>query len=332
MNNNQPVTVNKKHYAEIDIYRGLGIILVVLGHALKQTGETNAVFDILLSVIYSFHMPLFFVASGFIAIKVLDLKSKEEQLSFIKNRAIRLLIPYFAVGLFYMPIKFILSKYAVKPYDFSSAWKLLIGENPNTVLWFLYTLFIVSIICVLILNHKNITSMLLISAIISVIAWAADTEINTFKYLFFFIAGIYIRKNYDDFGPALKEDRLIALASAVTFLLTNVFMLVTDYTGWTFVTAISGCILFMYIAVKINASNGAINKITNICGSYSMDIYILSDLIATAVRILVWGILSIHYIPCTIICFIVSMFLPIPISKYIIRKIKVLKLLVLGER
>ena len=332
MNNNQPVTVNKRHYAEIDIYRGLGIILVVLGHALKQTGETNAVFDILLSFIYSFHMPLFFVASGFIAIKLLDLKKKEEQIDFIKNRAIRLLIPYFAVGLFYMPIKFVLSKYAVKPYDFGNAWKLLIGENPNTVLWFLYTLFIISTICVLILNHKNIKSMLLISGIISVIAWAADTEVNTFKYLFFFIAGIYIRKNYDDFGPVLNESRLIAIVTAIAFLLTNIMMFVTDYSGWTFVTAISGCLLFLYVAIKINSSKGLVNKVANICGSYSMDIYILSDLIATAVRILVWGILSIHYIPCTIICFIISMFLPIPISKYIIRRIKILKLLVLGER
>jgi len=332
MNTSQQVKTNKNHYTEIDIYRGLGIILVVLGHALKQTGETNALFDILISVIYSFHMPLFFVASGFIAIKILDLRGKESRLDFIKRRAIRLLIPYFAVGLFYMPIKFALSKYAVKPYDFSSAWKLLIGENPNTVLWFLYTLFIISTICVLILNHKNLRIALLVSAIISAIAWAADTEIETFKYLVFFILGIYLRKHYDDFNPALKESPLIAAVTAITFLLTNIMMFATNYSGWTFVTAISGCILFLYIAIKINSSKGIVNKVANICGSYSMDIYILSDLIATAVRILVWGILSFHYIPCTIICFMVSMFLPIPISKYIIRKVKPLKLLILGEQ
>ena len=61
---------NKKMYfPEIDLCRGLGIILVVLGHALKQTGETNTVFQVLLSVIYSFHMPLFFVLSGFVSVK-----------------------------------------------------------------------------------------------------------------------------------------------------------------------------------------------------------------------------------------------------------------------
>ena len=44
----------KAYFPEIDLCRGIGILLVVLGHALKQTGETNTVFQVLLSVIYSF--------------------------------------------------------------------------------------------------------------------------------------------------------------------------------------------------------------------------------------------------------------------------------------
>ena len=45
-------------YEEIEICRGIGILLVVLGHALKQTGRVNLFFDMMLSVIYSFH-PVF---------------------------------------------------------------------------------------------------------------------------------------------------------------------------------------------------------------------------------------------------------------------------------
>ena len=32
---------NKKYYNEITIAKGIGILLVVLGHALKQTGVSN---------------------------------------------------------------------------------------------------------------------------------------------------------------------------------------------------------------------------------------------------------------------------------------------------
>lgn len=321
--------MNKIHYPEINIYRGLGIMLVVLGHALKQTGETNTMFAVMLSVIYSFHMPLFFVASGFTSIKILDLCSKQEKISFLKNRAKRLLIPYLAVGLFYMPIKYILSSFAVKPYDFSNSWKLLIGENPNTVLWFLYTLFVVSLICTILLTRKNLKVLLILSMLLSVAAYIADTPFNTAKYLFFFIAGIYLRDNYKKIQPLLKSKLLYP--SLLIFIIFNTILYVTMQFGWNFITAVSGCILFLGISIRISSSSGWINKVTNLCGAYSMDIYILSDLIATAFRILLWGIIGIHYIPCTVICFIVSILLPVPISKYIIRRIKLLKLLILGQ-
>ena len=54
----------KKRYEEIDLCRGFGILLVVLGHALKQTGETNPVFETVNAVIYSFICPCSFSCPG----------------------------------------------------------------------------------------------------------------------------------------------------------------------------------------------------------------------------------------------------------------------------
>ena len=48
-------------FYEIDIAKGIGIILVVLGHALAY-GCQNRLF----AMIYAFHMPLFFFLSGFV--------------------------------------------------------------------------------------------------------------------------------------------------------------------------------------------------------------------------------------------------------------------------
>lgn len=321
--------LNRKHYPEIDIYRGLGIVLVVLGHSLKQTGVTNIVFDMMISVIYSFHMPLFFVASGFTSVKILQLSSFGEKTDFIKSRALRFLVPYFAVGLFYMPIKYILSSFAVKPYDFSNAWKLLIGENPNTVLWFLYTLFIISVICALILNHKNLNLILAISLVISAISYILEIEIETPKYLFFFLGGIVLRLHYDK--RFSKPDKRLYLISTSIFIIANILLFTTQYYGLTIITAASGCICVLGLSIKIASSNNTlIHKASALCGKYSMDIYILSDFISIALRILLWGILHIHYIPCTMICFLGGMLLPIPISKYIIRKVRFFKLLILG--
>ena len=73
----------------LDIAKGIGIILVIIGH----TGFCS---DGLQKFIYIFHMPLFFMISGIL----LRYKNgyEEAPASFVKRQVRRLLIPYFAFG------------------------------------------------------------------------------------------------------------------------------------------------------------------------------------------------------------------------------------------
>ena len=162
---------NKKYYNEITIAKGIGILLVVLGHALKQTGVSNVPGNALISIIYSFHMPLFFVLSGFVSVKILQYSKMTEYINYIKSRAARLLIPYFVMGILYMPLKYFMNRFAINPYDFSQSWKLILGDNPNTTMWFLYTLFWVSVIALILLRRSVLLPMLIISAILSCTAF-----------------------------------------------------------------------------------------------------------------------------------------------------------------
>ena len=67
----------------LDSLRGFGILLVVLGHTSQTSG--------LVSWIFSFHMPLFFIISGM-------LFHERQFLDSFKRRAIRLLVPYVFFG------------------------------------------------------------------------------------------------------------------------------------------------------------------------------------------------------------------------------------------
>ena len=94
----------KVFFEEMNIAKGITAVLVVLGHAIRQTGQTNLVFDILYSVIYSFHMPLFFFISGYVY------KTGRPAGENIKRKLKQLLIPYvgftlllYALGLLYAP-------------------------------------------------------------------------------------------------------------------------------------------------------------------------------------------------------------------------------------
>lgn len=69
----------------IDIAKGIAIILVVVGHFIQSYGKD---LDFLLRLIYSFHMPVFFVISG------LTFNWNSKALIFIKKKVKALLFPY----------------------------------------------------------------------------------------------------------------------------------------------------------------------------------------------------------------------------------------------
>ena len=111
----------KKRYTEVDIARGVGILFVVLGHAIKQTQVSAGWIRVLTYIIYSFHMPLFFCLSGFVSSRILTMDRKQRQ-HFIADRAWRLLVPYFVIGLLYIPVKLKFSAQAVYHSGYSEAF------------------------------------------------------------------------------------------------------------------------------------------------------------------------------------------------------------------
>lgn len=324
------LTVEKKErFLEIDICRGIGILLVVLGHALKQTGETNTAFEVLNSVIYSFHMPLFFFLSGFVAVKLLNLKGSAEKIAYIRGRAFRLLIPYFFVGLCYMPLKFVLSRYAVKAYDFSAAWQILLGENPNTALWFLYVLFWISCICALLLTRKNLRFFLAASFLLSLAAYWADLPGRLLQHGFFFVLGIYVRCHYPEWKSRFEQKAVFVLGAAV-FAASNALLFAMDVPAVTLVTAVSGSLCCMYLSCLLERHPGKVGRGFLTLGNWSMDIYILSEPFNTVVKLIFWNILKLNYVVCTLCCFLAATFLPIPVSRFIVRKVKAFRVLILG--
>lgn len=160
-------TMNRRNPA-IDIARGIGILLVVLGHnwtVLQERGE-------LFRVIYSFHLPLFFFLSG------LFLKDSGDLGKSVLSRADTLLKPYFAV-LLLLGIGEMLAPQAVPvagttPLAYFAG--VLYGTAPTiawTPLWFLPHLFVASALAAALLRAtrhlpgRNTALWLLASALLA---------------------------------------------------------------------------------------------------------------------------------------------------------------------
>lgn len=361
--------MEKKRYSQIDICKGIGIVLVVLGHALKQTGSSNTAVKALISVIYSFHMPLFFMLSGFVSLKILELADRKQRLAYIGQRAKRLLIPYAVMSLLYIPLKIWMSAYAIVPYTWKDTWRILIGDSPNTAVWFLFVLFFCCAAAALVIREENLLPVLAAAFLFSAASYILDWQIRIPRYFFYFILGLWIRKYYETWDAVIEDVKAI-IVSVVLFIAANVF-------GWFFgglwfmLTAITGSHLMLafaswidwksdvlkrrehvhYAQESVSGQAGQAQKLGklrekgqkeathSLCtqcgcfklfGRYSMDIYILSEPVITAIRLLLWNMLHFPGVVVVIVCFAGGLLIPIPVSGRIVRKIGILRAAILG--
>ena len=136
----------------------VGIILVVLGHSFYQN-----MFNPLVHWIYAFHMPLFFLISGYLlhytARRPLHQVSMWGWNGFIMKKAYRLLLPYALIStLFFIP-KIYLNQLVARPVD--ASWQgyadMLLFPYHNIIdsFWFLPTLFLIYVVAMSLIKLKH---------------------------------------------------------------------------------------------------------------------------------------------------------------------------------
>ena len=268
-------------------------------------------------------MQLFFFIAGYLLSWESIIRKKQTKTSVIIARAKRLLIPYFFVGLCYAPLKILFSRFANKPYDITNLWKIFIGVNPDGELWFLYALFVIVVIAALCDFRINLP-LLIISAVLIFLPSGFPMVSNN---LFYFFLGMYIRAN--DSNLIVNIPRAGLYISLFMFCVGNYALTYLHFHQAGIITAVSGIILTLEISNKIADAKLSLTNTLETLGIFSMDIYILSDIVKIPFRIVLWNKFHLYTIS-FLVCTIMAVGLSYCISKYLIRENKVLRKLVLG--
>ncbi|HFZ2131086.1 TPA: acyltransferase family protein, partial [Klebsiella pneumoniae] len=126
----------------VDYAKGFGIVLVVYGHISRGLYNSGIIsdtkwFHFIDSLIYSFHMPLFFFLSGLFLMKSLQVRGLPY---FIFNKVDTILYPYLIWSVIQGLTEFLLSKYTNGNVRLSDVFALL--WHPRAQFWFLYSLFL----------------------------------------------------------------------------------------------------------------------------------------------------------------------------------------------
>lgn len=173
----------EKRITYIDTAKGIGILLVIIGHHIMGA-------DGLKVWINSFHMPLFFILSGIVSTKSLVSGSMK---SFLKKHAISLLYPYITFSIVNL-LWYILFNNIVASFDMNDFIEclirtaVLIGYN---ALWFLPALFGAKVISRIVVkrNYMLIIPIVLISITLAIVAKPLgiyDYKPFTYAYLLLF--------------------------------------------------------------------------------------------------------------------------------------------------
>ena len=157
-----------------------GILLVVLGHSGFEEPIIQQKLSGLHSWIYSFHMPLFFMISGYL-FSLTNASFKDiDYGKFMFKKVKRLLVPYLVLGVITYLIKFTFSglSHATRDFSLENFFKMFIVPScdGSTIgyLWYVFTLFMVfAIVVALCQVHLNLKSPVCCSVMI-LIFWCVD--------------------------------------------------------------------------------------------------------------------------------------------------------------
>ena len=338
----------RKYY--LDTLRLMAIVIVIFMHVFMIYSSlpyylnfTNI--DLLTAIIFimlSWLMPLLFVIAGITTFYSFKKRSVKD---YLKERVLRLLIPFISAMIFLNPI---LSYFGMKthenlPMNFFEYYPIiftkitdLTGYDGGLTLgpaWFILYLFIVSCIALVIikllkdridLSKRDLSfPILILLGLIPVIAFpilGSGTEKSIGTYVALFLLGYYVLSN-DNVMEKLEKNKIILCV--LTVILTVIYLLAMTFPNSIFISLSHYYVVFygwIWILLLLVIGKLFLNKTNNILqylSESSFTIYIFHESILIAFAFYILQITSNIYLQMILILILTVTF---SIGAYVICK------------
>ncbi|RRG17703.1 acyltransferase [Weissella viridescens] len=292
--------MQKKRIHAIDIAKGMAILLVVFGHAVQginsseHLGFTTAWSSIYVAkaVIYSFHMPAFFILSGLFVDHWLRKPTKVALWDKIK----RLAYPYFVWSIILGTIMQVVQQYTNGGLGFKELVQAPIV--PFSEYWFLYLLFFFFMTYLIVgrLWPRGYKPLLLIVGAALFISYPFLPDVwillRFSKFFIFFALGTYLldfftveeKRKQTWLGLGVSTGAFVCVETLYILVLRANLTHLADYV-WFF-TAIMGTAMLCYAAKLIaHQANHWSVKALEYTGVISMQIYVMHIIPLAGTRI-----------------------------------------------
>lgn len=234
---------SEKRLEYYDIAKFIAIAAVIYGHCIQHYLDQNPLYNPVYLFIYSFHMPLFMIISGYFSSRSLSL----DFITFIKKKSVQLLLPYFSWQIISITLKSIIGDVDIESiirYDF----------------WFLVSLYICSILawCFHHLDRSYKGLFLIVSLVIThvslfrlkdmypcfligMLLYSKDDFIQRYKgwlcllslILYTMLACFTLNENFFDvsisFGGLIKQLNVIVVGVCASFFIIRMCGFIENY-------------------------------------------------------------------------------------------------------
>ncbi|EXF47462.1 acyltransferase [Pseudomonas sp. BAY1663] len=276
----------------VDYAKAIGIILVVYGHAARGVFNAGlpmdeARFVLVDSIIYSFHMPLFFFLSGLF---FFDSLQKRGRGGLIINKVDTIVYPFIVWSLLQGLIEVVLSNYTNGQVTLTEVLSLL--WLPRAQFWFLYALFLVFVVCAFLYARADRRYFLPLVALFGVLfVFQQDLTVNNMTRFIlgntvFFALGVWFNEIKAFF---LARCTQLMAFFGVLFIVGQYLFHVTfglNYTdGGLPVLALATISIFFMVALSMWLGRFRVDWFLFI-GASSMTIYLMHILAGSGVRVI----------------------------------------------
>lgn len=335
----------------IQSMRGVAILMVLIHHALSQTASSHFENSIMFALDHV-HVIIFFIISGYIFELQRYNQKNNSPLKFIKRKFLQLMVPYFFWSLFLaLVVKFfnmfhstsgILHKSGYEPWGWCEIVYNALTFNKYYVqhLWFIYVLFFFFII-----NYFSGTFFCTwkgyILGLIFIIFLFKFIPLNFImnKFLLHFMNFSFGRVVYNYRSERHLTSRKLTIVSIIIIVCLYISeYFIKDSISYSFIGrvlwGIAGTILiaqFCNYMVNERCVKCSIKLPLATLGDYSYDIYLIHNPYVLGLSAVLLKKLGFNSFFVIVVSILLGASISIILSKYILRKNRILSILILGK-
>lgn len=268
--------MEKKRDYWVDNVKVLACILVVLGHFFQSMVKSgiitdNSLYQWFITTIYYFHVPLFFICSGYLYQRYSIVDSKDSWFKNVIKKGLALGVPYFTFATITWVLKTIFNGSVNNQIGGLGGTLFL---HPTSPYWYLYSLFFLFLITPSFVSKKTTMIGLIIALVMKFVSLAElDTSIYAIDAILaneiWFVLGMSM--NWFDLSWIKPEYGAVVF---VFFLLLSILRL--DFWGVGFLMGLVACVGVVMMFYK--------TKGTTYLARYTMPIFLMHTIFAAPLR------------------------------------------------